>query len=178
MVKFSDFDVCQSFVHKDKAKILSYISLLYDRESSLNGIQNLSDRKREACSRAKLDARDPEIISIMDMQHEQVNKLIFAYLSQFQNSNAYHKLCSDQQLFWDIQKILMSPGGTDDEDKLMEKYKKRGDLSKTADQLLTTINKLFSEIYKDDDVQEVAATMMRQMLRPEDRVRQKERTNV
>src|ERR1700748_3361192 len=136
MSKFSDLDVCQRFNHKDKNKLLFYIDLLYSKESTLNSIQNLSERKREACKQAKINPLDQEVISIMDLKHDEVNKLIFAYLSVYQSSNSYHKLCSDQQLFWDIQRVLMSPVGTEDEDTLMAKYKKRGELSSTSDELL------------------------------------------
>lgn len=173
MIKFSDMDVCQRFVSKDKNKILSYIERLYAKESPLNNIQNLSERKREAAQQAKLNLKDPEVIEIMDLQNDAVNKLIFAYLSSYQNSNSFHKLCSDQQLFWDIQSILMSPISTDDEDQLMEKYKKRGALSETSDDLLRRINRLYSEIYATEDVQEMAFTSIRQMLRPEERIKMK-----
>lgn len=174
MVKFSDLDVCKRFAHKDKNKIIAYIENLYTKASELNNIQNLSERKRAACEKAKLNPRDTEVLSIMDLQHEDVNKLIFAFLSTFQNSNSYHKLCSDQQLFWDIQKILMSPAGVDDEDQLMNKYKKRGELSKTADELLVRINRLYSEIFAEEETQELAHVIVRQMMRPEERVRNKE----
>lgn len=174
MAKFSDLDICQRFVNKDKAKIISYIELLYSKESTINSIQNLSERKREACKLSKLNPVDQEVISIMDLKHEEVNKLIFAYLSVYQSSNSYHKLCSDQQLFWDIQRILMSPAGTEDEDTLMAKYKKRGELSSTSDELLKRINRLYSEIYTQEDAIDLAVTNIRQMLRPEDRIKQKE----
>lgn len=174
MAKFSDFDVCNKFVHKDKAKIIFFISVLYSKDSALNNIQNISERKREACKQAKLNELDPEVIQIMDLQHTEVNKLIFEYLSIYQNSNKYHKLCADQQLFWDIQKILMSSGGTADEDELMDKYKKRGDLSKTSDELLSRINKYYSEIYASEEVQEMAVTHVRQMMRPEERIKNRD----
>lgn len=174
MGKFSDLDVCQRFVHKDKNKILAYISFLYDRDSDLNNIQHLDERKREACLRSKLDFDDPEVKSIMEMKNDQVNKLIFDYLSIFQNNNSYHKLCTDQQMFWDIQKILMTSPTTTDEDELMKKYKSRGELSKTSDDILSRINRLYNEIYLYDEVKEVAVSHVTQMLRPEQRVRMKE----
>jgi len=174
MVKFSELDVCKRFVNKDKNKIIVYIENLYRKDSELNNIQNLSERKRAACEKAKLNPKDTEVLSIMDLQHEEVNKLIFAFLSTFQNSNSYHKLMSDQQLFWDIQKILMSPAGVDDEDELMSKYKKRGELSKTSDELLIRINRLYSEIFTEEETQDMAHTIVRQMMRPEERVRNKE----
>jgi len=168
-------DVCQRFAHKDKNKIFLFISLLYSKDSALNNIQNLSERKREAAQQAKLNLKDPEVIDMMDLQNEAVNKLIFAYLSSFQNSNSYHKLCSDQQLFWDIQSILMSPIKTQDEDEIMDKYKKRGDLSKTSDELLVRINRLYSEIYAHEEVKDMAVMHVTQMLRPEQRIRIAER---
>lgn len=175
MLRFSELEVCKQFRHKDKVKILVYIEKMFSKDSPLNSMQNLSDRKREACKLAKLNDRDPEVLEIMDLQNKEVNELIFIYLAEFQHSNKYLKLCSDQHLFWSIQKIIMSPIGTDDEDKIMSKYKSRGDLSKTSDDLLIRINRYFAEIFSNEETQEMAETIIvGQMLRPEQRVRLKE----
>jgi len=154
--------------------LCKYIELLYSKDSPLNNTQNLSERKREAAQQAKLNLSDPDVINIMDLKDEAVNKLIFAFLSTYQNSNAYHKLCSDQQLFWDIQSILMSPAATTDEEELMKKYKARGELSKTSDELLTRINRLYSEIYAQEDVKDMAVNHVVQMLRPEQRIKMRD----
>ena len=172
MLKFSEFDVCKNFVHKDKHKIITYIQLLYAKDSDLNNIQNLSERKREACRRAKLDEFSLDIVEIMDLQNKEINELIFTYLAEFQHHNKYIKLCSDQQLFWDIQKILLSPIGVEDEDTIMEKYQKRGVLSKTSDDVLTRINRLYAEIFHNEETQEMGETIIvGQMLRPEQRIK-------
>lgn len=173
-MKFIDFDVCKDFINKDKTKIIRYIELVYNKESILNGIQNLKERKNEACRQAKLDLGDSSTKKIMNLRNEEVNTLIFHYLSIFQNSNSFHQLCTDQQLFWSIQQILMKPIQTDDEDEIIEKYKKRGALSESADQIKMRINRLYSEIFFSEDFKEIALTQVRQMNRPEQIVKQKD----
>lgn len=175
MVKFSDFKECREFRHPDKAKIIKYIELLYHKDSELNGIQNLMDRKMEACKNAKLNPSAEDIQNIMDMRDESVNFLIFLYLSQFQSSNEFHQLCMDQQLLWNIQQLLAMPVTSVDEDEIMKKYEKRTDLSKKATELITKINKGISEIYTSDDkTQDVMISHVRQMMRPEERIRKRE----
>jgi hypothetical protein len=174
MVKFSDFDVCKKFTHKDKAKILKYVELMYSKDSALNNIQNLKDRKTEACTQAKLNPKEKEMVEIMGMQNLIVNDLIFVYLSQFQSSNSYHQLCTDQQLYWSIQQLLMKPLEVDDEEELTARYEKRAKLSETSDSLIKRINRLYSEIYAIEEVREMAVSHVRQMLRPEERIRMRD----
>lgn len=177
MLKFSEFDVCRNYVHKDKAKIIAYIEALYNKESALNNIQNLQDRKIAACQQVKLNPKDEYVISMMAMKEPVVNDLIFVYLSQFQNSNAFHQLCSDQQLFWSIQQVINKPMDTQDEDEVIEKYAKRAKLSETADEISKRINRLYSEIYSQEDSREKAVAHITQMLRPEERIRQRDEKN-
>jgi hypothetical protein len=174
MAEFKDMEVCLSYKGKDKLKVIKYIELLYSKESPLNNIQNLGDRKVEACKQAKLNPHDTYVKEIMDLKNKDVFGLIFCYLSTFNNDNEFHLLMTDQQLLWSIQKILMTPVETEDEDELMDKYKKRAELSKTSDELSKRITRRLSEIYTQEDVREEATNFIRQMKTPEQRIKEKE----
>lgn len=173
-MKFEDLEICKRFIHPEKKKILTYVGLLYSVESPLNGIQNLQERKLEACKQAKLDPKHIDVISIMELKHKQVNDIIFVYLSEYQHHNAYQQLCQDQQLFWNISQLLMKPLEVDDEDSLTSKYSNRMKLSEQADGLVKRIRRLYAEIYREEETQEMAETHVRQMLRPEQRVKMRE----
>lgn len=172
-MKFEDFKVCKDFVNKDKSKILNYVQALYHRNSELNNIQNLQDRKLAACAAAKLNPRDPQVIDIMDLKNEEVNWIIDTYLGLYQNSNAYHQLQMDQEMLWRIQRLLLSPIETLEEDELIKKYQKRAELAETGDTISRRINRSISEIYTTPDVQEVATTHIRQMKRIEERIKER-----
>jgi len=165
MVKFSDSEICKSFVHKEKAKVIKYIEAMYNKNSKLNNIQNLKDRKLEACKESKLNPKDVDTIDVMEMKNEDVRKLVMYYLSIFQNSNQFHQLITDQQLFWSIQEIIVKPIEDVDEDSIMEKYKKRTALSETADNLAKRINRLYSEIYATDELKDEAKEFVRHIHR-------------
>lgn len=145
---------------------------MYSQESPLNNIQNLQERKAEACKKAKLSPADDSVIDIMEMRNEETNELIFHYLSFYQNSNSFHQLCTDQQMFWNIQQALNKPVNCDDEDSIIAKYEKRTKLSEASDALKRRINALYGEIYKTKEVQDIAVTVVRQMLTPEQRLKQ------
>ncbi len=171
-MKFSDFEACKNFVNKDKNKIIRYIEILYSKDSPLNSIQNLLERKREACKQAKLNPVDQESINIMDMKNKDVNNLVFTYLSLYQNNNLFTQLCQDQQLVWNIQQLLLSVPDISDEDKLGDIYKKRSALSDTSDGIIKRINRLYGEIYSsDEETTEMAVAHVTQMLRPEARIK-------
>jgi hypothetical protein len=103
--------------------------------------------------------------------------LIFHYLSYYQNSNAFQQLINDQVQFWNIQRILAKPVQLEDdqdEDKLVAKYKKRGELSELSDAIRKRINVLKAEIFKSEKTQEIAGAFIRQVLRPEERIKRPE----
>ena len=162
----------QKFKHKSKESIGTYLELMYKQKSSLNKIQNLEERKLEACAKAKLDPKDADVVSIMEMKHEEVNEVIQQYLVS-QNSNRFHLLCSSQQLFWNMQRVLNKPLDiTMDEDELEKKMKSRTAMEKEAETLMTRIDNLYSEVFATDDVVENAQNNVRKMISLEQRLRE------
>lgn len=168
--RFQDMQVCKDFKHKNKDKILLYIELLYNKKSKLNNIEDLWQRKLEACKQAGLASDDMK--DIMEMKDLIVNDLIFHYQSYFQNSNKHQKLLSDQQLFWNMQKILNSSIPEGDEDDTEKKMSARNKISENCDQLLSRIDRLLSEIYSQDMI-ETAEITIRQLMTPEMRLKKK-----
>lgn len=170
--KFSDFEIVKKYTHKDKGKVVSYICEFYSQHSELNKIQDLQERKEAACAMVKLNPKDPYIEEILAMKQEQVNELVFHYLSFYQNSNRFNKLISDQQLLFNMLSILRKPiDETLDEDELEKKMKSRANISQLADGLISSCDRLMSEIYGEKEVVEVADTMIRRMISPEERVK-------
>lgn len=145
---------------------------MYDQKSKLNKVQNLQERKEEAAKKAKMDITKKPIQDIMDMKNEDVNRLIFYYLSYFQHNNRFDLLMSDQQLFWNIQKILKDPiedGLT--KEQIVEEIDTRAALSKRGHEIQARIDYLYSEIY-GGDMEEIAQMEVRKMLTPEIRLKQ------
>jgi hypothetical protein len=174
--KFSDFDVCKAFKHKDKALLLKYIELVYSKESQLNSIQNLNERKVEACVKAGLDPADAQMIAIMDMKDPEMNNLIFHFQSYFQSSIDHQQYMTDLQTFLDLQKVLMTPISFTDED-VEAKYKKRDSLLAISDNLRQRINRLRAELYSVD-TKDMADLKVRQLLSPEQRIKMMKSSNV
>lgn len=174
---FSEFEVCKKFKHKDKNKILLFIESLYNRKSPLNKIQDLGERKLAACEKAKLNPAEPWVIEIMELKNEVVSDLIEAYLGLYQNSNKYHKLISDQQLFLSMMRLISKPFDEEtlaDEELAEKKMKLRSSISDQADKLLIKIEHSLSEIYGSNEVIEMAEMHIRKLLTPEMRLLKKE----
>ena len=170
---FKDSEICKAFTHQDKAKIIEYIEILYNQKSVLNTIENLGDRKIEACLKVGLNPEDPDVIdNIMNFKDEEISSLIFHYLSFYQNNNRFHKLCSDQQLFWNMQRLMYMVLDNDLDDQHVEsKMKLRANISKESDELMSRIDRLYSEIYGTNDVIQMAELNIRKLLTPEQRLR-------
>lgn len=164
-MSFKDWDICKNFSHKDKGKILSTIDLLFNKKSELNKIQNFDERKKQACIQAGLKSIDL-------LEEEKVKDLIFNYLSYYQNSNEFQLLINDQQLFWNLQREMMRPFPTEnDEIEDASDYKLK--ISKQSAELLARIKVRFAELYNTEQIGpetvELIETKIR-VLRPEDRV--------
>jgi hypothetical protein len=170
MVKlFKDTDICKKFTHKDKSKIIHYIELVYSRNSELNNIDSVEDRRIEACRQAGLN---PDHVQDIIMQkNDQVNDLIFHYLGYFQNSNEMHQLMAEQQLFWDIQREMMKPV---EEDKKEEQYDWKLKMMVKSSDLLNRIKSRKNELFNPKDIGEdtvdIIETKIR-ILKPEERIK-------
>ena len=166
MVKsFRESDICQNFVHKSREKIFVYIESLFSLKSPLNQIDNLDERKLEACQIAKLNPKDDDVKAIMSLKNEDVLELIFYYIEVCQNNNVYASLLARQQLFSNIQREIMT--ATDG--------KKALDLSDRSDQLRNQIKNDYAELYEKVGGKELAekAQKMVRVVRPEERIKKK-----
>ncbi len=165
MVKsFRESDICKNFVSKDKAKILDYIERLYSLKSPLNQIDNLDERKLEACQMAKLNPKDEEVKAIMALKNKDVLDLIFYYIEVCENNNVFSSLVSRQQLFSNLQREIM---GTD--------VKQALEFSNKSDQLRSQIEKDYAELYEKTGGKELAekAQKLVRVVRLEDRLKKK-----
>jgi hypothetical protein len=174
---FKDFDVWKNFKRKDKTNWLKFIEGVYSVDSELNSIDDFAVRVNTAIIHAGLDPKTKEVQSVINREDQEIEELIFHYLSYYQNSNAFQQLINDQVQFWNIQRILAKPVQLEDdqdEDKLVAKYKKRGELSELSDAIRKRINVLKAEIFKSEKTQEIAGAFIRQVLRPEERIKRPE----
>lgn len=163
MKKFSELPFVNEFQSKDKKNILKYVEAMYDKDSKLNHIENLDERKQEACRVSGLNFEDhPDLINLTKDSPEAT--LVFMFLSYFQNNNKYHNLQANIQLFWRMQKEMMEAG--DDMEKAVK-------WSKETEQLLNRIDRQMSEIYGSNDVVNIANHEIRKeifMRTPESRI--------
>lgn len=156
-------------------KTLKYISLLYSKDSELNKISSLDERKKEACKKAGLDwDKSQDIVNLKD---KKINREIFDFLSS-ENPNEYVMLVSDQQLFWEMQHIKMEPldrGAGEkmlDDDQILKNMNLKNTLAVNDEKLLEKIMRTYEKIYKTPAEIEMAQEQLR-MMRPEERIKKK-----
>jgi len=148
-----------------KEEIKRYIELMYNKNSDLNKIEDLKERKIQAAIKAKLDPNDPEVIKIMELKNEKVRGEIIEYLNRC-NSNAFVKLIGDQQLFWGLQQILMKPLEDEvDTNKLMT-------ISERSEELVERIENGYKKIYLEQELADEGKKVIK-MISPEMRLKQK-----
>jgi len=150
-------------------KTLKYIQHLYSKDSDLNKIASLDERKKEACKRAGLDWEKSQ--DIVNLKDKKINKEIFDFLSA-ENPNEYVMLVSDQQLFWEMQHIKMESLDTEkaDEESILKAINLKNTISAKSEELLDRINRTFEKIYNYKDEIEMAKQQLR-IMRPEERVK-------
>lgn len=151
-------------------KTLKYIQHLYSKDSDLNKIASLDERKKEACKRAGLDWEKSQ--DIVNLKDKKINKEIFDFLSS-ENPNEYVMLVSDQQLFWEMQHIKMEPLDIKediDPESTLKAINLKNTISAKSEELLERINRTFEKIYNYKDEIELAKQQLR-IMRPEERVK-------
>lgn len=150
-------------------KTLKYIQHLYSKDSDLNKIASLDERKKEACKRAGLDWQKSQ--DIVNLKDKKINREIFDFLSS-ENPNEYVMLVSDQQLFWEMQHIKMESLDTEkaDEESILKAINLKNTISAKSEELLERINRTFEKIYNYKDEIEMAKQQLR-IMRPEERVK-------
>lgn len=153
---------------KEKDSQQSYIELVYSADSELNKIENLQERKLIACKKSGLDPENEFVKTMMEMTNSKSNILIINYLNK-NNDNYYVKLMSDQQLFYNLQRMILDPEKID-----IDQWLK---ISEKTEELVERIERYKKKIYKHDQVIEVANKVIR-MKTPEQRLREaKEQSN-
>lgn len=156
-------------------KIKAYIRLMYSKDSELNAISLLEERKKKACEKSGLEYDKSQ--HIIHLQDEPTNKAIFEFLNS-ENPNEFIKLMADQQLFWEMQQIQMEPldrgtGKTKiDDETALKNMNLKTTISAKSEELLQRIKKMYDHIYKGDAEKDMAAEVIR-MKRPEERIKKK-----
>ena len=154
-------------------KTLKYIMLLYSKDSELNKISGLDERKKTACKQAGLDWNKSQ--DIVNLKDKKINREIFDFLSS-ENPNEYVMLVSDQQLFWEMQHIKMEPldRGTGekvlDDDQILKNMNLKNSLAVNDEKLLEKIKRTYDSIYKTPAEVAMAQEQIR-MMRPEERLK-------
>jgi hypothetical protein len=154
-------------------KTLKYISLLYSKDSELNKISSLDERKKEACKKAGLDWEKSQ--DIVNLKDKKIQAEVFDFLSM-ENPNEYVMLISDQHLFLEMQRIKMRPLGETlgteslDDDQILKNLNLKNTLSINDEKLLEKINRTYEKIYKTPQEIEMAQEKIR-MMRPEERLK-------
>lgn len=151
--------------------IQTYIELVYSEKSELNSIQNLDERKKTACEKAKLNPNDEYVQSIINMKDMIVNEQIFEYLRQ-QNGNDFVLLISDQHLFWELQQRQMKRLVDDDSDSTLKDLELKTKISEKSEQLLERIEVRKRKIFSGNEEEKMATTKIR-IMTPEQRLRTK-----
>ncbi len=160
--------------------IQQYIELVYSEKSQLNIIENLEERKKKACEKAKLDYLSESVQKVIHIKDKEVNALIFDYC-RTTCSNEFYLFMADQHLFWEQMQLLMEPlkkitedGKTEeiDEEAMMKRTNLKDTISKNCEKLLERINARRISIFKGLAESDMAADKIR-VMRPEERLRKK-----
>lgn len=158
-MKFSETDITTGV----DAKLIAYIEKMNAKDSSLNKIENLEERKKLAMKECSLQAI-PET--------EEFKRLVVYYLSYFQHYNEYTLLRTREEL---LQEVMASMGeslvATKDEDKKLKNVKLKGDLDQLAERLVEGCEKLRKKIY--GELEDVASEVIKVSISPEQRLKQK-----
>ena len=148
-----------------KDSIEQYIKLMYSKDSKLNSIDDLNERKIRAATAAGMDANDQSVVNkFFHLKDIKLRETIINFLNR-ENPNAFVKLVSDQQLFWGLQAQLMKPIDEEsDTDRLLK-------ISEQSEKLLERIDRMKQKVYQEPTLVEEAEKVVR-MLSPEMRLKE------
>lgn len=169
-MQFRESEIVRDFNHPDKEKILKYIETMYSEKSDINEITDLGARKKESCRRAGIDSESELGQTLIYLEDDLINDLIFHFLSG-QNSSRYSQLCADQQLLWEMQREILKPIDGDDLDARLKAVEYKDKISVRCNSLLARINQGYSEVYKHEDETQVAVRTIHDMLSYEQRLK-------
>lgn len=158
-MKFADLDIARG----TDPKLLSYIEKMNSKESALNRIENLEERKKAALKECGLQSISED---------EAFKKLVVYYLSYFQHNNKYTLLRTREELLQEVMENMReSLEKTPDEDKKLKNVKLKGDLDQLAERLVEGCEKLYKEIY--GELAETARDVIKVSISPEQRLKKK-----
>ncbi len=169
MKSFSQTPVAKAFIHPEREVILKYIGFICDKTSDLNAIENLEDRKAAARAKAKWGGTEDKVLL------EQIDELVFHYLSYFQYSLDFALLLSREELYAQMLQAIRDPIDITDADKYMKTIKIKGDINKLLQELLDGIKELRKEIYGIHEEQ--AAPKILKVRSPESRLKKDDKNN-
>lgn len=154
-----------------KDSIERFISLMYSKDSKLNTIDDLNERKMKAAAMADMDPNDSTIQSkVFNFKDERIRIMIVNFLNK-ENPNAFIKLISDQQLFWNLQSQLMIEiDDKTDTDRLLK-------ISEQSEKLLERIDRMKQKVYQEKEIIQEAETKIR-ALSPEMRLKEGNTKNI
>ena len=150
--------------------IQQYIELVYSEKSELNVIQDLDERKKTACEKAKLDYAADATQAIIHMRNKEVNEQIFDFLIA-NNPEEFILYISDQHLFGELQKRQMKTMKDEDSDSELKDLELKTKISEKSEQLLERIKSRRAKLFGGKEEQEAAGKI--RMLRPEERLKGK-----
>jgi hypothetical protein len=145
MIKFLTGKVVQNFSHKDKTQILKYIPLIYGVGSTLNKIEDLTERKKIAAEQCGIDV--PE-------NTEELRKVIIEFL-RLQHHNKFALLISKEELLIECLDVLREPlVNSKDDDKRLKNVKLKGDVNDLCDKLVSETDRLRQTIFTEEHADE------------------------
>ncbi len=166
MKPFHTTQIAKNFQHKDREAIIKYVDLMCNKNSDMNSIVNLEERKKVAMAKAKWAGTTEKELQ------EMVEELIFHYLSYYQADNDFSLLLSREELYAQMLKAIREPVvNITDEDKYMKTIKLKGDIDSLLEKLNNGIQELRIKIYGGH--KETAQEKIKKILTPEMRLEKK-----
>lgn len=162
----------QKFKHKNKEKILTYITTVYDHKSITKDKHELSQRKRDVLKKLKLE-KDPEFIEISEMKNKEICNFIFLHLSNTQPTK-FHIIIGKQQLLLNILKRMNQSMDDIDDDDLEKKIKLQSSWSTQAEEIADSIEVILRDMYPDE-FHEQADKKIIKMITLEQRIKSKDK---
>lgn len=117
-----------------------YIQLVYGKDSNLNKIENIDDRKKIAAEQCEIDVPD----------RDKIGKQVIAFMRK-QNHNRHSLLVTKEELYMESLEVLREPlMESKDDDKRLKNIKLKGDLNDLCNRLEEEIEKLRLSLYTEE----------------------------
>lgn len=120
--------------------IKKYIELVYGKESDLNKIENIEERKKIAAEQCGIEVPD----------RSKIGKQVILFMREM-NHNRHSLLVTKEELFMESLEVLREPlAETKDDDKRLKNIKLKGDLNELCNRLEEEIEKLRISLYTEE----------------------------